>query len=186
MSLEQKIEALTAILTEQVELQKALVEGQKKAVALMGSGGAAAAEAAKPARTRKSPDPTPTPETKVAEPAPAAETPAASEGADPAVYNQAALQKVAGDWLTSLPEAKKQVAKDFAKAMGDRFGLEKFMGPTGLQDPDDIKKAMFWIDRKRAGLAVDFNADYDYDGSPEQGAPGAAPAAAAEDDDPFA
>lgn len=182
MSLEQKIEelsgrvaALTEILTKQVGLQEAIVAGQQKAVSLMGSTAAPAADAPKRGRPPKAAE-----EPKAAEP-----TPAPAKAADPepeaVVLTQDDLKKVAMDWRNSLADDKKPNADAFFRELAAEFGVEKFMGPTGVVDPGDIKRAIFYIDRKRAGKAVDFKADYDFDGSPEQDA---TPAPAA-NDDPF-
>ncbi|MDR7182055.1 MULTISPECIES: hypothetical protein [unclassified Sphingopyxis] len=65
--------------------------------------------------------------------------------------------------------------------------VEQIVGKLGARvselEPAKARQAVFYLRRKRAGLTVDFDAAYDFDGSPTQDAPAAAAAPAAEADD---
>ena len=64
---------------------------------------------------------------------------------------------------------------EFLVAMTAHFGAKALTGPDGLNDPDQLNQAIFFVKRKATGAEVDFGADYDFDGDPAQGA--TAPAA---------
>jgi hypothetical protein len=99
------------------------------------------------------------------------------------------LRTLAGEWLSAQTDpAKRKEVGEFCKDVAENFGKKKLVGPVvegkehlgaGIDDPEELKQAWFFISRKQAGLPVDFKADYDFDGAIDQGA---APAAA---DDEF-
>ena len=85
-----------------------------------------------------------------------------------------------GDWTKSTDDADERGRRvQFLKDMATEFGGA---GTAALvSSPENAKRAVFYIERKKSGLDVNFNADYDYDGDPAQG--GSAPAAEADGDD---
>lgn len=179
--LEQFIAALqenTATTAKNNELLERVVAGQNAAIEKI--------EAPKTQRKKAEP------ETPAA--APAAETPAQPETKTPVATTDVTddeLKAEALAWMADVDPAgaadptKKDVAKrtacaDFFKAIVTNFGLNGTLtGPKAELDGEQRAQALFYIRRRRAGLPVDFNAEYDFDGDPAQG--GAA--ASASDDE---
>ncbi|MGN5375826.1 hypothetical protein [Sphingomonas hankookensis] len=71
-------------------------------------------------------------------------------------------------WLGDTTDADERKARAaFVAAIGQHFGVAKPFHPTeGLTDDDQRKQTLFFLRRKREGLAVDFSTDYDFDGDP--------------------
>lgn len=191
MSIESKIDELVAALTanteivqKQIAIQERLAAGAQAAMEKMESG--------KPATTgrgRKAKDTPPT-----------SEEPAATEsGADAA--------DSASETPTPTPapaaEKPKPTFADFCKKyLGeptDEGGKEAYQqrgktlmsvlanfgaGKIGELDAKHQKTAAWYIKRAKAGLPINFEAEYDFAGPVDQPEPGAA-AAAAESDDEF-
>lgn len=71
-------------------------------------------------------------------------------------------------WLGETDDA--DVRKDrsgFVAAVGQHFGVKQPFHPTdGLTDDEQRKQTLFFLRRKREGLAVDFGVDYDFDADP--------------------
>lgn len=102
------------------------------------------------------------------------------------VVTDEALKNAAVAWMNASTKGKsdadaKAIKGDAAKFLGDIltfFGCGgKLTGAESKLDDDQRKQAKFFIERKAAGLPVDFSADYDLDGDVKQGA-----AAEAEED----
>jgi len=96
-------------------------------------------------------------------------------------------QQVKGEflgWLASAPDAEKRKEQSaFLMSIGQHFGVSKPFGPEGMKTDEQRQKALFFMRRKRANLPVDFKADYDFAGEPEQGPKAAATAPAEEVDE---
>ena len=183
MSLELKIETLTATLARNNELMEQLVatrqEGLAKIEALSDTkGGAedAAAAAEKPARRTRA--------TK-AEPAPAAKEEPKKVKASKHLpkLDDESIRAYMGEWMgTFKTKEDRQPHVEFIKSVQEYFGTATLVGDTGIP-LDDRKQAMFFIARHREGLPVNFDADYDFDGEPTQG--GAEETDAAAEDDEY-
>lgn len=180
MSIEAALAELTSALNKNTEHLARVIAGQEAAMAkLEGTTGTTTR------RTRKAADEAPA--------APAAEKPAAEpaaektpEPATPAAqtFTQDDLKAVAMEWRNSTTdEAARKKQNELFVAIAAHLGVSKMTGPEGPQDSDQIKQAVFFIRRAMAGLKVDFGADYDFDGAPDQGVAAAETPA---EDDPFA
>jgi hypothetical protein len=161
MSLEQALadntaalKAHTAVMTTVAANQDRLLVGQQAAIDKIEGGGKGGK--GKPAETK---------ETKTDKKNTATET------AD------ADVKKTAVAWMEGKDDAAKKAAGAFLADMLAHFGCGgKLTGPESKLNAEQRKQAKFYIERKAAGLPVDFNAEYDFDGDPKQGA------AAAEED----
>lgn len=108
----------------------------------------------------------------------AAETPAPKEepkadAPKPAIDGEA-LKSAFGKWFGETDdESERAERRGFVEQIVKKLGarISELKG-------DDLKKAAFYLARKRAGVEVDFSADYDFDGDPT-----AAPAAGGGVDD---
>lgn len=166
----EKIDALTTALNRVADNQDRLLAGQQNAIEKI--------EAGKPAttRTRK---PKEKPAAAEAEEKPAAaeavvETPAAFFTV-PATVD--AFKEYVGAWTGEVDKESPERAKrvDLLRAIASNFGV-------GAKFPElfpHVKEAVWYIERSKAGLPVDFKADVDFDSDPAIG--GAAPA----DEDEF-
>lgn len=107
---------------------------------------------------------------------------AAVSASDP---TQDDLKALAMKWRgTATDDATKAKQNELLVAIVAKIGAKKLSGPEGPTDPDQIRQAMFYIERASAGLPVDLNADYDFDGPIEQGV-ATAHEVVAEEDDPL-
>jgi hypothetical protein len=80
------------------------------------------------------------------------------------------IRDLAGGWLKATDDkTERAVRSDFVKSLLAHFGTKTLVGPEGIQDADARAQAVFFLKRKIAGCAVDFGADYDFDGEPNQG-----------------
>jgi hypothetical protein len=96
-------------------------------------------------------------------------TAAATPPTKPAISDDT-IRDLAGGWLKATDDkAERAVRSDFVKSMLAHFGTKTLVGPEGIQDADARAQAVFFLKRKVATLAVDFTADYDFDGEPTQG-----------------
>lgn len=176
MSLEAALAENTAALLAHAELLKQidhnhqrLLAGQQTAIDKV--------EAPKPTRTRKAKDETPPADEPKgnAEPADTASGAAdASSASDDGVTTEALLgyatgylnefnPKTAGD---KADAAKYQARGKFLMGMlSGEFGVAKI---PEIAEADDRKRALFYLKRFVAGKDVDFKADYDFDGEPDQ------------------
>lgn len=167
MSIEAALADLTAAVKANSALLERVVAGQQAAIEKLEGG-------AKPASTRGR---------KPAAEQPKAETPAPAETPTPAPAAPAkpatALPKDADElkafvsaWTGGTDDADERKARvDFLKAIAQELGVEaKFAALAGAED--GIKKTVFYINRKKEGLSVDFSADYDFDSDPAQDAVG--------------
>lgn len=188
MSLEAKIEELTAALAANSALLERVVAGQQEALAKVEAGSAGTGGT----RTRRKPASEETPPVAAEEPASKPAAPAApavhpllatpngevkkSDKGDVPTANYRAgtfgLQDVKNEFIGWMAEAAKPEdltdRRDFVVALGNHFGVpNKLLHPTdGLKDEEQIKQALFYLRRKREGLKVDLGADYDFDGDP--------------------
>lgn len=103
------------------------------------------------------------------------------------VVSEDDLRTLAAGWMKEqTTDTDRTTVGEFLKSVAENFGKKKLVGPVvegkehlgaGITDPDHIKEAWFFISRKKAGLTVDFSADYDWDADPTQGgAPAGTPA----------
>ena len=108
---------------------------------------------------------------------PAAETPKTAEvkpKAEPAASTALptdadGLKTFVGAWTCATDDAAERTKRvDFLKAIAAELGVAAKFGELAAAT-DGIKKTVFFIERKKAGLPVDFNADYDFDAEPTQG-----------------
>lgn len=161
--LKEALLANTAVLTQ-------LAAGQAKALDKI--------EAPKPRATAKT----------KAEAAPATETTTAA--AAPKAVDHLGIKDLSadgfkafvGEIITGVTDAEKKTAlvKDFILgALCPHFGVEKAFGPEGVKTEDERRQFVFYVKRHMAGLKVDLNADYDFDGPIDA----AVESAAAADDD---
>ena len=176
MSIEVKLDELTKSVLGLTEMMKITAANQERLIA----GQAAAIEKVEPAkRTRSSKKEDSA--TGTEEKTPAAE-PEKVEVVGRVVSNDE-LKEIGGKFLTAAKDSGPDAltaARDFMNTLLEEFGSPKLTGPETTLDAEQRKKAAFYIERKGAGLPVDLNADYDFDGDPTQ-AGGAV--AATEDED---
>lgn len=172
-TLEQFIAALqenTAATAKNNELLERVIAGQNAAIEKIEA----------PKATRKKADPATETPAAAAAAEPTTETPAAAaeptaEVTDDEVKAEALAWMADVDPAGAADPAKKDVAKrtacaDFFKAIVTHFGLNGTLtGPKAELNAEQRKQALFYLRRRRAGLSVDFNADYDFDGDPAQG-----------------
>lgn len=105
-------------------------------------------------------------------------------GSNPVTSNipqtEADMKAYVAAWTGATDDADERASRvGFLKALADHFGGKGYAAL--VQSDDTAKQAVFFIERKKLGLSVDLNAEYDFDGEPGQG--GGEPAAAAEEDD---
>ena len=176
MSIEAALAGLTEALTTNTEHLARVIAGQEAAMAKL-EGVAPktrtprAAKAAEEAATSAGNEPAAT-ESPVA---------AATTAPEPAakVFTQDDLKAVAMEWRGSTEdEAARKKQNDLFVAIAAHLGVAKMTGPDGPQSSEQIKQAVFFIKRAMAGQKVDFAADYDFDGAPDQGV-------AVAEEDPF-
>lgn len=162
---------VVAALNRNSDLLERVVAGQEAAMAKLGD-----AKPATRSRTPKATDPV----VEQGNAAPAA-TESAEAGAAAAADAAPALpttvdemKSYCGAWTATAAnaDAKNAMLAFFRDAAAKLGGA----GTAGLLL--DAKKSVFWIERKKAGLDVDFDATYDFGGDPKQ----AAPAATSDDD----
>lgn len=169
-----QIAAFTSLMQDKVlPVYERLIAGQAAALDKI--------EAPKATRTtRAKKDDAPAPEPVTAEPAATASGEGDAVSASETAVSMVDDVKPVG--LSHLEKLKKAGDTEAANAFG-AFMLSinsHFGGSAKLferTDPDEAKQTLFFIKRKIAGLPVDFSADYDFDGDPEQGG------ASASDDD---
>lgn len=172
MSLEEALLEHTAALKENTEILKRVVAGQQAALDKLdgakasGSTGRGRGKKEEPAaqEPEKAPEPTPTPE-----PETTSFLPAIKVGDDEAL--KAHVQPWLGAAEKGTPEATARV--DFLKDAAKELGVNPKFTELAA-DADRLKQFLFFFERKKAGLEVNFSADYDFDGDPTQG--GSAPA----------
>lgn len=119
-----------------------------------------------------------TKEPQAASPSPA---PAADKNSQPvpaAVTGEQASQAI-GAWFGETDDETERASR--------RSFVEQIVAKLGARvselEPAKARQAVFYLRRKRAGLDVDFDAAFDFDGSPTQEvAAAAAPAASADDE----
>lgn len=157
--------ALTEVLKQVVGNQERLLAGQIAAIDKIDgvkSGG----------RAGKKETPAPVAETPVAPPT-VAETPAApaAPAAPAPVVTDDQIKAAAHAWMTDKSEADRLAAAKFLGEIMTSFGVGgKLTGPESKLDDEQRRQALFFIQRKAAGLEVNFSADYDFTGDPTQGA----------------
>jgi hypothetical protein len=161
---------LIAALTRNSDLLERVIAGQDAALSALEKAGG------KTTTTRKTKDPVVADEGKANELAAAgneaAGAAAASDG--PTVPADIDAMKAFVGTFTGVTDADQKATRiaflrDAATALGKEKGVEGAAGTQGLMlDP---AKAFFWIERNKAGLAVDFAASYDFAGDPKQDAP---------------
>jgi hypothetical protein len=176
------VTALTAALGRVADNQERLLAGQQAAIDKL--------EGGKPAttRSRKTADPVvaetakteavvePKPETVVTEtPKPVSFLPAGVTDAD-------TLKAYVSEWTGAVTGDDKVKRVDLLKAIAQHLGVEPKFAPLSA-DAAKLKQALFFIERSKADLPVDFSADYDFAGDPKQG--GASPAADADSGSDF-
>lgn len=94
----------------------------------------------------------------------------------PAIADAEALKAYVGAWTGAVEGADRASRVDLLKAIAAEFGV----APKFSDLMPHLQKTLFYIERAKAGLTVDFKADYDFDGSPS--VPAAAAPAAGDDD----
>jgi len=177
------IAALTAALTRVGDNQERLLAGQQAAIEKI--------EAGKPTttRARKTADPV---VAAAAEPAAVVEKPAdpapvvaeTSKSFLPAdVTDAASLEIYVKAWTGAVTGDDKVKRVDLLKAIANHFGVAPKFGPLA-ETKDRLTQTLFFIERSKKDLVVDFAADYDFAGDPAQGR-ASAPAADAADDSDF-
>lgn len=160
MSLEQKIEKLTEALAKNNELLTAVVAGQKAAMTKLTEASTVTTTSNKAANTADN-----TTSTRRGRP-PKVETPAKESKTTSSVeFTNEMLKEATLPWMTAAKGDEKAAIKDFLKALTTEFGVTKV---TEIADQDELKRALFYVARRKEGLEVDFNAEYDFDGEPTQ------------------
>lgn len=179
MSLEALLAENTAALTTQTAILERVLLGQEAAMAKLEG---ATTTARKP-RATKAAEETAAPTGNAEASAPAATATPADAAASASDPTQDDLKALAMKWRgTAADQAAKDVQNTLLVAIVAKIGAAKLTGPEGPTDPDQIRQAMFYIERASAGLPVDLNADYDFDGPVDQGVAAAAEVVAEEDD----
>ncbi|MBB5986007.1 hypothetical protein [Sphingobium lignivorans] len=179
MALEEALLEATKGMAALTEMLKITAQNQERLIA----GQAAAIEKVQPetrTRTRAKKD-EPTPAAAPAETETAEAPPPASTDSSPTFTTEVSddeLKIVASTYLAGEKDKGMealQIAKDFIPSIAAEFGSPKLCGPESKLTPAERVKAWFFLKRKSAGLPVDFNGDYDFDGDPTQGGEPAAP-----------
>lgn len=95
------------------------------------------------------------------------------------------LKTFVSAWTGGTDDADERAARvQFLKDIAAELGVApKFAELAGAED--GIKKTVFYINRKKEGLKVDFGADYDLDGDPAQDAAGNEDGGVTDSDDDF-
>jgi hypothetical protein len=159
------LEANTAAKNRNNDLLERVVAGQALAI-----------EKIEPAKTAKSTKTKDTPAAGAAptpEPEKAVET--ITEAAD-TVVSDADVKAAAVAWMDGKSKEDRLEASKKLTAALAFFGVGgKLTGEESKLDDDQRKQAKFFIERWAAGLTVDFNTDYDFDGEPTQDAGGEDP-----------
>jgi hypothetical protein len=85
-----------------------------------------------------------------------------------AAFTREELKNETIGWLGDTTDAAERKARmEFVKAMADHFGVKQLLAADGgISEPEQFKQALFYLRRKRAGLAVNFSQDYDFDADP--------------------
>lgn len=197
------IEANTAAVNQNNALLERVVAGQTEALAKIGDGKPAtaarkprqtaaekaAAEAAGGDEQQQAAAEADVPSNFMLETASNNETVETEKGPSPTAawrasdFSEAQVKGEFAGWIseTTDPEARKE-RTDFVVAIAQHFGVKTPFGANGVQDDEQRKQLLFFLRRKREGVAVDFSADYDFEGDPLQGSDGAGEPAADEDD----
>lgn len=158
------IVALTAALNRSSDISERLLAGQQAALDKV--------EAPKATRGRKAKeDAAPAAEEVKAESAAekvVEEKPAAAEKAPetPSLATGEAVKTHALSWINEVAKTDpvRKERGDFVLAVQNHLGTK--LGE--LTDADEIKQAVFFIERKKAGHDVDFGAEYDFDAAVDQ------------------
>jgi hypothetical protein len=160
MSLEAALAEHTAALKENTAILTRIVAGQKEALEKVDARLGAAPT--KPAAAKKE-------EPKPADPVKEEVKPVAA--ATVQVVNKDDVKNAALKWMDGKSADDRKAASEKLKEVLAHFGREdeKLTGPDAKLNDDECKQAKFFIERWAAGLTVDFNADYDFDGDPKQG-----------------
>lgn len=168
MSLETVLAENTAALIAHGELLKQIDQNQQRLLAGQQTA-IDKVEPVKATRARKTKDETPatTTDTKTGEDAAVVEekTGTTTTAAAPVTAEQ--LKTFAQGWMVEdgKDSATYKERGPFLMDIQKHLGAEKLFQMT---DADDLKKAMFFVRRKKAGLDVNFDVEYDFDGDPEQ------------------
>jgi hypothetical protein len=176
MSLEQAL----AKLTSEVELARAateknndllsrVVEGQQAAMAKLESATVTKVETKGRGKNAKT-----------------TETEKPKEEAKPKEVTQDDLKDIALPHLQSLKGDDKTKFTKFLNGMAEHFGCTKLTGPEGISEPEHIAQAVWFVNRVKAGLPVDFNAEYDFTKAVDAPENQSADAAGEAEEDPFA
>jgi len=160
------LQALAAVQTRVADNQERLLVGQQAAIDKIEAGKGATAAERKP-RAAAAKDTAPA----AAEPAAAVEPAAPAER----VVADDDIKAAALKWMDGKSKEEKEAAAKFLGEILAYFGTGgKLTGPDSKLDADQRKQTLFFIQRKAAGLEVNFSADYDFDGPTDQGVEAAA------------
>lgn len=152
MSLEQAL----AKLTSEVELARNATEKNNELLARVVEGQQAAMAKLESATVTKV-------ETKIrGKGAKAAETAKPKEEVKLKEVTQDDLKNLALPHLQSLTGSAKADFNKFLNGMAEHFGCAKLTGPEGINEPEQLAQAVWYVERVKAGLPVDFNAEYDF------------------------
>lgn len=195
MSIDAKFDALTKSVAELVstmqennKLLSSVVNGQKAALEKITGTKATTApvtsEAEETAPKRRPGRPAKTEKAETSAKTNKAETPTKSDkdAEKEIAFLQQKLEAKAVPYLKALEGSERAEFKSFLSGMSDHFGTKRLLGEDGIRDPEHLKQAIFYVERYRLGHNVDFNAEYDFDGVPDQDT-GSDAAGAAEDED---
>lgn len=154
--------ALALALAAQTAVTERVVAGQAAAMEKLDAG--------KPASTRRPRETKTEPAEKVEEPA-ATDNGAAAAGSASDLPSDVEGVKAFVSGFTSVVEGEARAARvAFLKSIASYFFPDgsKVGSAAFAASPENIKKAVFFINRKKADLDVDFGAEYDFDGAPDQ------------------
>jgi len=167
------LNALAAAIAAQTAVTERVVLGQQAAIEKLEGAKAAATGT----RTRKPKDETPAATEDKGNAAPADTASgevAASSASEPktnAVLDADGMKALCGAFTKAAADDADRAARvGWLKSLaGYFFPNGDVVGTAALvATPDNAKKAEFFIERKKAGLDVDFGAEYDFDGDPKQ------------------
>lgn len=160
------VAALTEVVKAQTAISERLLAGQQAAIEKL--------EAAKPAssgtRTRKPKDEPQGNAEPAATESGAADAKTASEEKSflPDVKDADGLKAHVGAWTGATEDADERAKRvGVLKAMAEHFGCAPKFAELAA-DSDRLKQSLFFIERAKAGLPIDFSADYDFAGDPKQ------------------
>lgn len=182
MSIEAKIEALTAaiekntaqqgeliaVLTKNTDTMGVMIDGRQEALEALTSKDAEPKKPAKKAAAKKAKEEPAAEEPAAEEPKEEPKTKAKADAWDPDLSAEG-IRNHFVPYISGATGDEKQKRVDQLAGILAELGADTINpteGKTHLESDDDRRKAVFYITRYANGLPVDFKADYDFNADP--------------------